>query len=584
MTPEIPPIAQATPAGAGVRSIGPIAAAILLCAVVVLSGCTTSPQMVPEGGADDAWHRPSALLDHIETFEATADDGVALRGHVYIPTGDGPWATILTYSPYWNEGGPIRSDEYWSSTEDGGRTMGPTTILGSYAPFLEAGFAVALVNIRGTGISDGCFSYVDPADGPDANAVIEEIAAQPWSDGNVGMIGISYNGWTSYAAMASDPHPALKAIVPVSGTIDHWNLLGRNGAASLLAPAHPANRDLHQGLGVSGMRAYPVGSSLPTPDHVCAETAYKALSYQDLTVTGDKTPFFEQRDLRDRLSGSDVAVYTTNGLGTGEGHILQIEGLWDNLSGDRRLEIGQWGHHWPNEDPDAFSEKIVGWFDQHLRGAPELFESDVVLFQDDSLEWHQTTSWPPPGSTTRLWMVGGQLMPTGGSAAYQAQTFQSVPTDPGLTFPGCDAVQAMYVSPSLKDDVLLAGNFVVNASLSATEPNGNLAAFLFQTSGVGTCGDGRASEIGRALSDLRHRGHLEAGRDFPVGAPGDVSLKSHPYASFVPAGNRIVLALGGGSVDLFPKAMAPVITVHEGVSGVGTIEFTVVEGTLEFEG
>jgi putative CocE/NonD family hydrolase len=78
-----------------------------------------------------------------------------------------------------------------------------------------AGYAYVGVNVRGTGCSEGVFSYYQPIEAQDGAEVVEWIAAQPWSTGDVGMIGASYGGHTQIKVAALRP-PHLKAIVPVS--------------------------------------------------------------------------------------------------------------------------------------------------------------------------------------------------------------------------------------------------------------------------------------------------------------------------------------------------------------------------------
>ena len=66
--------------------------------------------------------------------------------------------------------------------------------------------------------------------------------------------------------------------------------------------------------------------------------------------------------------------------------------------------------------------------------------------------------------------------------------------------------------------------------------------------------DGYPGEVRRALSDLRHRGgSLEMGRDFPTSGSDGIQMSSHPFASNVKAGERIVVAVSGGSAELTPR-------------------------------
>ena len=132
-------------------------------------------------------------------------DGVSLAADPWRPKGAKPGArcpVVLEYLPY-------RKDEerasYWTL----------------YSYLVRHGYVVARVDIRGTGRSDGVmipyeYSEIEHRDGED---VIAWLARQSFSNGNVGMIGISWSGFNSIQMAMRSP-PALKAIVAVDATDD----------------------------------------------------------------------------------------------------------------------------------------------------------------------------------------------------------------------------------------------------------------------------------------------------------------------------------------------------------------------------
>ena len=90
-----------------------------------------------------------------------------------------------------------------------------------YSYFVQRGYVVAAVDIRGTGNSEGRlipyeYSEIEQRDG---EVVIDWLSKQPWSNGKVGMFGISWGGFNSIQMAARNP-PALKAIVAVDATDD----------------------------------------------------------------------------------------------------------------------------------------------------------------------------------------------------------------------------------------------------------------------------------------------------------------------------------------------------------------------------
>src|SRR5262249_1176460 len=87
--------------------------------------------------------------------------------------------------------------------------------------WVERGFAVVNADLRGCGRSDGTAQLLSPQEQRDSYDVVQWVSEQPWSDGNVVMLGVSYLAITQYAAAALRP-PALRAIVPWEGFTDPY--------------------------------------------------------------------------------------------------------------------------------------------------------------------------------------------------------------------------------------------------------------------------------------------------------------------------------------------------------------------------
>ena len=136
----------------------------------------------------------------------TADDGVRLAVDVVLPAGyagegepPSSFPVVFRYTPY-----------HRTSIDPASGTV-------SIAPFeffLARGYAYVAADMRGSGASYGWNDVMSRAIVDDAGILVDWIAAQPWSDGNVGMFGGSYEGWSQFAAAAAQPE-ALKAIVPI---------------------------------------------------------------------------------------------------------------------------------------------------------------------------------------------------------------------------------------------------------------------------------------------------------------------------------------------------------------------------------
>ncbi|WP_068928051.1 CocE/NonD family hydrolase [Planobispora rosea] len=140
-------------------------------------------------------------------------DGTILRGDVHRPAGGGPFSTLLVRTPY------------------GESTFRSVPVV----PALEAGFAVVLQHCRGRGSSDGEFRpWLD--EGADGHDTIAWITAQPWSDGEVVMSGMSYLAGCALQAAATRP-PGLKAVVASMTPHDFHDGLKYHGGAFALGSA-----------------------------------------------------------------------------------------------------------------------------------------------------------------------------------------------------------------------------------------------------------------------------------------------------------------------------------------------------------
>jgi predicted acyl esterase len=127
----------------------------------------------------------------------TTRDGTKLAIDVHLPAGNGPYPTLVEYSGY-GYADPA----------------GPQNGIAAIANLL--GFAVADVNVRGTGCSGGSFDFFEQLQDLDGYDVIETVARQPWVlHRRVGMMGISYGGFSQLFVAETDP-PHLAAIAPLS--------------------------------------------------------------------------------------------------------------------------------------------------------------------------------------------------------------------------------------------------------------------------------------------------------------------------------------------------------------------------------
>jgi putative CocE/NonD family hydrolase len=153
----------------------------LLCALVLAA---------PAGAVETGWGYLKAR------------DGTELRYSFEHPDGKGPFPVLVNYEGY----------AAGTDPEDNGvATYGQR--------LLDRGYAIMGVSVRGTGCSAGVFDPFDLTMGTDGYDAVEFAARQPWSDGRVGMIGVSFGGITQTLTAATRP-PHLRAIAASSSLSD----------------------------------------------------------------------------------------------------------------------------------------------------------------------------------------------------------------------------------------------------------------------------------------------------------------------------------------------------------------------------
>jgi predicted acyl esterase len=220
-----------------------------------------SPTSADAAAPDRPWRRPGAaayafarlrglLRLPVDVYEApssvrierdvavTTRDGTVLRTNIHMPSGEGPFPALLCAHPYGKDNVPRKRRWRGYSVSFQYRVLRqPETVRFSNLTGWEApdppwwaahGFAVVNCDLRGSGRSDGVADLLSDQEGEDVYDLIEWAAAQPWSTGAVGMLGVSYLAISQWKAAALRP-PHLRAIVPWEGFTDAYRDLFRPG-------------------------------------------------------------------------------------------------------------------------------------------------------------------------------------------------------------------------------------------------------------------------------------------------------------------------------------------------------------------
>lgn len=150
-------------------------------------------------------------------------DGVRLMSDEYVPSSGCPCPVVVNFNPYTN------------ATAEG-TGYGVSTLPASERDYLVSrGYAVVIVDVRGTGQSEGTFGMFNSREQGDYGEVIRIAAREPFADGKVAVIGDSYGGIAALLAAEQPgigpPNGPLKAIVPAVPMGDAYRDIGFSGGA-----------------------------------------------------------------------------------------------------------------------------------------------------------------------------------------------------------------------------------------------------------------------------------------------------------------------------------------------------------------
>jgi uncharacterized protein len=345
-------------------------------------------------------------------------DGISLRADVHRPTADGRYPALIAASPYPRQ------------IQDLGAPMG--FIEAGNTPFwVSRGYVHVIANVRGTGGSGGEFGFFDAAERLDMYDLVEWVAAQPWCDGNVGMIGISYFAMTQLEAAVERP-PHLRAIFPLAATADLFEATSHHGLVSsaFVTPflsmmgltARRSDsfwRSAVLRLAREVLHLPPLHRRFGTMNGEAAVT----LMHQLLKLPHDPHPWddlwhevfvnhplrdawWDERDLTPLLSGVDIPVYLGCDWQNVPLHLPSTFVAWKALARNPNVHLGmldEYGLTWPWE---SLHVEALAWYDHWLKGRDTgILDGDRVRYAlpgSPTGEWRTDTTWPPPSTHREL--------------------------------------------------------------------------------------------------------------------------------------------------------------------------------------
>lgn len=463
-------------------------------------------------------------------------DGTVLAAKLWLPEGlSQARGVVLEYLPY-------RKDEF-TALRDAIR----------HGYFAGCGYAGIRVDIRGTGDSDGIIEDEYPRqEQQDCLEIFDWIAAQPWSAGNIAMIGKSWGGFNGLQ-MAAHQHPALKTIVSLCSTDDRYADDVHYRGGTLMAS------DMLWWS--STMFAY--NARPPFPRFVGDK--WREMWQERL----EKTPPFVETWLAHQTRDdywrqgsvcedfSDICIPVLTMSGWADGYTDAVFRLMDNLDVPKRAIIGPWAHEFPDmaiPGPQiGYLQECVSWFDRWLATDAQATHHDdsfVVYLQDSvapatSYE-HRPGQWVDLMTTSVspvnvLENVTGQHV----LANHQQHGLYSgvfcpfgqdgdLPDDQTLD----NALATSFTLAPAQQPLNILGNPRVHLRVKSDQPTGNVHVRLTDVapSGSKTC-------ITAGQFNLTHRHSHAEPEALPNDEWVDVAFTLDAVGYRLPAGHRLEISL-----------------------------------------
>ncbi|MEX1178979.1 MAG: CocE/NonD family hydrolase [Nitriliruptor sp.] len=496
--------------------------------------------------------------EHVETF-----DGERLYVEVTRPDpaehGDGPWPVILEASPYH---GTLADREGIRVFPDPKDEHGDPVGMTGY--FAERGYAVVMVDLRGTGRSTGCLDHLGPNDARDLELIVEWAAREEWSNGRVGMTGHSYVGSTPSVAAAQDPR-GLVTIAPSAGLASMYDHQFHNGVPWFLQYVGPVFA--YEQLALE--RDLPGGdneAAFPNPQFGCGLPNSAATAGHG-QVTGQYQDWHAERDWREGAADADIPIFMIHGVNDNAARIPAAEWFFADRDPreDDKVWIGQWDHGSAGNTTcseghvtcrfDQWKYALHAWFDHHLMERDVTTGPPVEAFLNGE-QITVTERWDPTPGVEQLYLDASD-----GSLSQEAPTEASSASFTAIAGDG----STEFVSAPLAEDTVFLGLPELQLDVSVTGQVVHLVTELLIEAEDGTR---RRANVCAANTHLRDS--LET--PSPV-VPGDVmpiDLQCFSQAHRVLAGERLVLSVGTASADHVPTLATDLqVTVHTGPTALG---------------
>jgi uncharacterized protein len=525
-------------------------------------------------------------------------DGITLLADVHRPADAGRYPVLVAASPYPRQ------------IQDLGAPLGFIEA-GASDFFVPRGYVHVIANCRGTSGSGGTFGFFDGQERRDMFDLIEWAAAQPWSDGHVGMIGISYFACTQMEAAVERP-PHLKAIMPVAGTFDLYASSSHHGLVSsgfitpflfMIGMTSGHTNALWRSKLLQAVRSVlltpVVHSKFETMNGEAAIAGLKAL----LKLRHDPHPWddlwravlvehplrdawWDDRNLLPLLDRVEVPVYLGCDWDNVPLHLPHTFKALERLTRSPHVQVAMMGPHglaWPWE---SLHIEALAWFDHWLKGRDTgILEGPRFRYVLPEAEgWRTTDQWPLPEATSRSYALQADGTLAEGDARVGARTYLNLGA--GLNRPKASETDPpsflAWTSDALPNDLDMAGPIELQIDAASTAPDTAFIAILQDVAPDGTVYEVTAGYLRASLRAVDEAASLPGApvlscRSFeavPVGETVRYRVPLVPNARRFKSGHRVRLYLTSDDQEQHKPAPLQFRHASIGTSSLNTIHAT----------
>jgi len=500
---------------------------------------------------------------------------VRVRNHIWIPLSDGTRLAAKTWIPVSAETKPVPAILEFIPYRK--RDFEAVNDAITHGYFAGHGYACLRVDLRGAGDSEGVLrdEYLQQ-ELDDGREVLAWIANQPWCNGSIGMMGISWGGFNSLQIAALQP-PELKAIITVCSTDDRYAddvhymggcLLGDNLSWA------------------STMFAY---NSCP-PDPALVGDDWKKMWFDRLEGSGLWLKTWLEHQYRDDYwkhgsvceDFSQIQCPVMAVSGWADGYTNAVFRLLSGLDVPRKGLIGPWSHKYPHfgipGPAIGFLQESLRWWDHWLKNQDTGVMQEPMLrvwmqesvppsplYKERPGRWVAEPQWPSSNiQRHRYHLHPGQELSRHAHAEDHTLTIQS-PLSVGL-YAGkwCsyaappdlphdqreeDGGALIFETPPLEETLEIMGAPVLHLKFSSSEPTAMMAVRLSDVAP-----DDKATRVTYGLLNLCHRQSHGSPTPLKPGQPYTAQVPLNHIAQSFPAGNRLRLSI---STSYWPLAWPP---------------------------